>query len=45
MSKKRCAVEKVISILGYFHLVGLAEAKIHMFDWTELGGAPSDVLV
>ena len=27
MSKKRCAVEKVISILRYFHLVGLAEAK------------------
>ena len=27
MSKKRCAVEKVISILRHFHLVGLAEAK------------------
>ena len=27
MSKKRCAVEKVIIILRYFHLVGLAEAK------------------
>ena len=27
MSKKRCAVEKVIGILRYFHLDGLAEVK------------------